>query len=108
VDMGGTVNTVKNGSTVPLKFNVYKTLSGEQITDVSAIQGFTVRTVNCSTSAETDAMEFTTTGGTSLRYDTTEGQFIQNWRTPKSPGSCYKVTMTTLDGSSLTALFKSK
>ncbi len=108
VDMGGVVNTVKNGSTVPLKFNVYKTLSGEQITDVSAIQGFTVRTVNCSTSAETDAMEFTTTGGTSLRYDTTEGQFIQNWRTPKSPGSCYKVTMTTLDGSSLTALFKLK
>ena len=48
------------------------------------------------------------TGGTSLRYDSTAGQFIQNWQTPKLPGVCYIVTMTTDDGSSLTANFKLK
>lgn len=36
------------------------------------------------------------------------GQFIYNWKTPKTPGKCYAVTMTAQDGSSLTALFKLK
>ena len=49
-----------------------------------------------------------TTGGTSLRYDGTAGQFIQNWQTPKTAGSCYIVTMTTDDGSSISANFKLK
>jgi hypothetical protein len=50
----------------------------------------------------------TATGGTSLRYDATEGQFVFNWQTPKKPGLCYKATMTTKDGSSLSAYFKLK
>ena len=45
-------------------------------------------------------------GGTVLRYDTTAGQFVYNWQTPKDPGSCYRVTMFTQDGSSLVAFFK--
>ena len=55
-----------------------------------------------------DDIELTTTGGTSLRYDTTGGQFVQNWQTPKSAGSCYKVTMTAQDLSTISALFKLK
>jgi hypothetical protein len=47
-----------------------------------------------------------TTGGTSLRYDSTGGQFIYNWQTPKKPNTCYNVTMTATDGSTLTAYFK--
>ena len=43
--------------------------------------------------------------GTSLRYDTTAGQFVQNWATPKKPGTCYTVTMTTQDGSTKSANF---
>jgi hypothetical protein len=31
-----------------------------------------------------------------------------NWQTPKTPGVCYAVIMTTKDGSSLTANFKLK
>jgi hypothetical protein len=51
------------------------------------------------------ATAVTSTGGTSLRYDTGDGRFIQNWKTPKTPGACYQVTMTTADSSALTALF---
>ena len=49
-----------------------------------------------------------TTGGTTLRYDSTAGQFIQNWQTPKAAGTCYLVTMWTDDGSSLLTNFKLK
>ena len=51
---------------------------------------------------------FTTTGGTALRYDSTAGQFIQNWQSPKVAGKCYAVTMTAQDSSTVTAYFKTK
>lgn len=106
VDMGNVLNTVKAGSTVPLKFEVFA--GATELTSTSAVASFTATKINCNTSIE-DAIEtFSTTGGTSLRYDSTAGQFVQNWQTPKLAGNCYKVTMTTLDGSSLTASFKLK
>jgi hypothetical protein len=113
VDMstGGLVwNTVKGGSTVPLKFNIYQATTADptkERTDVGAIQSFTVTPISCNSST-VDAIEFTTTGGTSLRYDAAEGQFIQNWQTPKLPGTCHRVTMTAIDGSKLGAYFKLK
>ena len=45
-------------------------------------------------------------GGTSLRYDTSGGQFIYNWQTPRRVGACYLVTVSMIDGSSLSAYFK--
>jgi CO dehydrogenase/acetyl-CoA synthase gamma subunit (corrinoid Fe-S protein) len=51
-----------------------------------------------------DPVDFTTSGNTSLRYDTTEGRFIQNWKTPKTPG-CYLVKVTG-DGLLINARFK--
>ena len=47
-------------------------------------------------------------GQTTLRYDSTSGQFIQNWQTPTIAGACFKVTMTTQDISTLVAYFKFK
>jgi hypothetical protein len=105
---GDTVwNTVKGGSTVPLKFEVF---SGDtELTDVSAVKSFSAKSVPCAGNSGVEAeVEFTTTGGTSLRYDSTGGQFIQNWQTLKKPGTCYVVTMTTQDGSTLVANFKLK
>ena len=112
VDMsaGGLVyNTVKGGSTVPLKFNIYQaTQAGtNERTDVAAVRSFSATPYVCA-SAATDEIEIVTTGGTVLRYDTTGLQFVQNWLTPKSPGTCYQVIMTALDGSKLTAFFKLK
>ena len=107
VDMGeNVVNTVKGGQTVPLKFNVYAGTT--ELTSTSVVEKFTAVQTACTTSMAIDDVEFNTTGGTSLRYDVSGGQFIQNWQTPKKPGECYKVTVFTIDGSKITALFKLK
>ena len=105
VDMGATVwNTVKGGATVPLKFEVF---AGSELTTTTAINAtFTAKAVTCPGDSSTkDEIEMLSTGGTSLRFDTTAGQFIQNWATPRKPGSCYAVTVTTADGSTRTANF---
>jgi len=103
-------NTIKGGSTVPLKFNVYAGTAGPttERKSVSDIQGFQVAEVPCFSRGYTADVEFTTTGGTSLRYDLTAGQFIQNWQTPKPPNKCYQVRMTAIDGSHIDAYFKTK
>ncbi len=106
VDMGGVLNVVKGGSTVPLKFEVFA--GPTELTDPAVVDSLTQAKVACDGSAPTDVIEATATGGTSLRYDEVAGQFVYNWQSPKLPGQCYRVTMQTLDGSSLVALFKLK
>jgi hypothetical protein len=107
VDMGGLTNTVKGGATVPLKFEVFDGATELTSTGADVIESFRVTTISC-TAAPTDDIENYSTGGTSLRYDTTAGQFIQNWQTPKFAGLCIRVTMTTIDGSELSAVFRTK
>jgi hypothetical protein len=107
VDMNGVWNTVKGGSTVPLKFEIFS--GSTELTNTSSIKSFTQKSVACpGASADTDEIEIVTTGGTSLRYDSTARQFIQNWQTPKKPGTCYVTTMTSQDGSTVSANFKLK
>jgi hypothetical protein len=106
VDMNNVVNTVRGGATVPLKFEVFA--GSTELTATSVVKSFVQTRISCDTSATIDEIEVTTTGGTSLRYDTTAGQFIQNWQTPRQAGACYRVTLTTQDDSSLVALFKLK
>ena len=107
VDMGGVFNLVKGGATVPLKFEVFA--GGTELTDVAVVDRFTVTPIACPSGFLTvDEVEFTTTGGTALRYDSKAGQFIQNWKTPKYPGACYRVTMRTDVGTSISADFKLK
>jgi hypothetical protein len=106
VDMNGIFNVVKGGSTVPLKFEIFA--GATELTDISVIRSFVQTKIACDGSALTDDIELTTTGGTTLRYDFLSGQFIQNWQTPKLPGVCYRVTLTTSDLSTLVAYFKLK
>jgi hypothetical protein len=106
VDMNGVVNTVKNGSTVPLKFEIFA--GATELTSTADVKSLTATQITCDSSSLIDEIEVTATGGTSLRYDATGGQFIYNWQTPKKVGTCYRVTMTTQDGSTLVALFKLK
>jgi len=107
VDMGNVFNTVKGGSTVPMKFEAFA--GSTELTSPTAVSSFTTRTVACpGATAAVDAIETITTGGTSLRYDSTAGQFIQNWQTPKKPGTCVVATVTLQDGTELSANFQLK
>lgn len=86
------VNTVKGGSTVPLKFRIYK--DGVEVKDTTATT-FKVSATSCDAGASTDAIEVVTSGSTSLRYD--GSQWIQNWKTPTALG-CYTVFVALPDG----------
>jgi hypothetical protein len=98
VDMTIT-NTAKAGQTVPLKFEMFEAVSGDERTNVSDVKTFTQK-VMCGTFTPTeDAIEEYSSGSTSLRHD--GSQFIFNWQTPKSgAGSCFRVTMSPNDTSS--------
>ncbi|MDP9438786.1 MAG: PxKF domain-containing protein, partial [Actinomycetota bacterium] len=109
VDMG-IWNTVKAGSTVPMKFEVFK--GATELKSVSDIKSAAHKQVSCAALNTTaaDAVELTTTASTSLRFDTTSDQFIFNWKTQSgwAVNSCYVVTVVTQDGTPLSAYFKMK
>ena len=109
VDMPGELNTVnvaKAGSTVPLKFEVFKGTT--ELTNIGAVKAFTQK-ITCPTLGSSDDIEKYASGKTVLRYDAIAGQFVFNWQTPKSPGSCYEVTMSAKDNySKITAYFRLK
>jgi hypothetical protein len=104
-------NTAKGGSTIPLKFNVYAgTVEKTSLSDTFAATPFQATRLNsCTDATLEDPVDFTTTGSTSLRYDTSALQWIQNWKTPTaSSDTCYRAWVTFADGSSIEAFFKLK
>jgi hypothetical protein len=106
-DTGGNpiVNVVKAGSTVPIKFKVFK--GDEKLTDTSSVRGLNATPIWCETGSP-DRIEETAAGGASLRYDADAGHFVFNWKTQReNAGDCYKLTMTTRDEvSALSAIFR--
>ena len=102
------LNTVKGGSTVPLKFQV-RTASGTYISSLAIINSFVLTQVQCgSLTTLIDEVDFTTTGGTTLRYDLSSNQYVQNWQTPKRPGTCYRVDVAISGGQRVSANFQLK
>jgi hypothetical protein len=102
--VAGLLNVVKGGATVPLKFNV--SIDGVPKTTTEGLV-FSVQTIACDAGAIEDPVDFVTSDAQSLRYDSQTGQFVQNWKVPRTPGACYMVRMTTTqDGLALTARFK--
>ena len=104
VDMNSIYNIVKGGSTVPLKFEIFA--GSTELVDIAYIKSLTYAQTSCDVNATADEIETIATGNTSLRY--ADGQFVYNWKTPNTAGKCYRVTMTTVDGSLLAAYFKFK
>jgi hypothetical protein len=100
VDTGRTLNTVKGGSVIPLKFRAY---DGESLMTDASIISFKVAEVTCGSvdTVITDDIEYTVAGATTLRWDGT--QFIHNWRIPPAKGKCYRVTHTIGDAAPGTA-----
>jgi len=126
-----TWNTRKGGSTVPLKF-VIKDENSVKSKDKADIASFVAAPIPCAgqtVAVGTKTIDFLsiTKKGRTLRFH--DGAFHQNWKTDKVKAtkvvvpakghgkdktkkvivpSCYQVTMTAVDGQSLTALFKLK
>ena len=105
VDAQPTLNTVKGGSTVPLKFEVFAGTVEQK--DVTVVNPLLTKKKTCGTNAS-DSIEVTATGGTALRFDAASDQFVYNWQTPKTPGACYTVTVELADGSQVSADFQMK
>ena len=113
-----TINKVKAGSTVPLKFKVYQGATKRKSTSV--VSTLTAQKVECTTLAPIGAATPVAKdkGGFRLKYK--NGAYHQNWKTPKLPKpvkvkgkkvvvpTCYQVVLTTDDGSTLTANFQLK
>jgi len=109
IDMNNTVNTIKGGSTVPAKFELFGGASNTEQKTLGAVTSMSAKQISCSTlTGAMDAIEeIVSTNATGLRFDTTGDQFIYNWKTPKSPGTCYSLTMTAADNTTkLVAYFK--
>ena len=95
---------------LPLKSNVYGA-NGAELTSPGSINilAFMVSgPAGCDAGATGAAVPIVTTcgttGGTALRDDTAAGQFVQNWKTPKTIG-CYYVRVTG-EGLLLSARFR--
>jgi hypothetical protein len=96
------LNLVKNGSTVPLKFEVFNLDDDGNVTsEVTSIAGVGIRVdqIACGTGVVEDPdILVTSTSVAGLRYDTTDGQFIFNWKVPGKPvGRCFHVWVVTGD-----------
>jgi hypothetical protein len=100
-----TWNIAKGGSTIPLKFNLYTSPGGAERANIADIRSFDAVKLSCTTGEGEAAVDFITTGNTSLRYD--GSQFIQNWKTPSSStDTCYRASVKFQDGSAIYAFFK--
>ncbi|MAT96832.1 MAG: hypothetical protein CL608_06790 [Anaerolineaceae bacterium] len=106
VDNYPTVNTVKAGSAVPIKFS----LDGDQGLDIFAAGYPRSQRVACDTSGDLNDVETALNPGASgLTYDPVTDQYNFVWKTNKSwAGTCRLFTIQLVDGTDHYLLFKFK
>jgi hypothetical protein len=108
VDNLPTTNTVKAGSSIPVKFS----LGGNQGFNVLAHGSPASQRTDCVSGSAADAIETTASAGSSsLSYDAASGQYTYVWKTAKTwstapNGPCRQLTVKLIDGSVLRANFR--
>jgi hypothetical protein len=104
VDNLPTINTVKAGQAIPVKFS----LGGAYGLSIFAAGYPASQPVTCTSGAPLDEIEETVTAGSSsLSYDAASSQYNYIWKTDKRwAGQCRLLTVRLIDGSDHTAMFK--
>jgi hypothetical protein len=106
VDNLPTVNTVKAGSAIPVKFS----LAGNQGLNIFAAGYPVSQKIACDSSAPLDDIEVTVTAGSSsLSYDASSNQYNYVWKTDKAwAGTCRQLIVRLIDSTDHKANFKFK
>jgi hypothetical protein len=102
VDNQPTVNTVKAGSAVPVKFS----LAGNQGLDIFFAGFPRSGTINCTANVQDEITETVTAGQSSLSYDTDSGQYVYVWKTDRNWSGCRVLQVKLRDGRSYYAMFR--
>jgi hypothetical protein len=106
VDNLPTVNQMKAGAAVPVKFS----LDGDQGLGIFADGYPKSQTITCSSTSTVDGIEETVSaGGSSLTYDPVSGTYTYVWKTEKSwAGTCRQLVVKLTDGTYHRANFQFK
>jgi hypothetical protein len=106
VDNPPTLNVVKAGSAVPVKFS----LNGNQGLDIFKVGSPKSQALACTTTTLLDVIESTfTAGSSSLSYDASTDRYTYVWKTNKAWGdTCRQLIVELNDGASYVANFKFK
>ena len=103
---------VEAGRAVPIKWQISDGMGGF-VNDLGVVTSLHSARVACANVDgvvnEIDIMEAETTGNSGLRYDTTNEQFVFNWKTAKSQGgSCDVFILSLVDRNQHKANFELK
>lgn len=106
VDAMPTLNQLKAGAAVPVKFS----LGGDQGLAIFTAGYPKSQSIACDATAPVDGVEVTVSaGGSSLTYDPVTGLYAYVWKTDKAwAGTCRQLVLTFADGTVARATFKFK
>jgi hypothetical protein len=104
------LNMGNSGRTYPIKWQLTDA-NGNYVTNAVSDTTIYVAKIACTnlTGDATDTIDYaSSTGGTSLRYDSTPNQYVYNWATPSTKNSCYRLTVTLPSTQTMIAIFQLK